>query len=268
MPCKNIVFNKDVIKVLKDIPDNSLDMVYGDPDYNVGIKYAKGERYTQEWNKYVQWYCELAKESMRVLKPTGNLFFINYPKQNAYMRVKYLDEASHRIDDYVWVYNTNVGHSKKHFTVAHRSIIHATKTKNNNFYKDQVVMPYKNLNEKKIQERVKQGHKGRMPYSWFYFNLVKNTAKDKTFHSCQIPIPLFDMLLKSCTVENDNVFILFGGSGNEIIHTKNLKRNYISCEINRDYYNMIIDRLNKDGNIDTHHKMDFVKNRELNKKTS
>jgi site-specific DNA-methyltransferase (adenine-specific) len=32
---KNKVFNEDVITVLKRIPDNSLDMVYGDPDYNV-----------------------------------------------------------------------------------------------------------------------------------------------------------------------------------------------------------------------------------------
>jgi len=28
---------------------------------------------------------------MRVLKPTGNLFMMNYPKQNAYLRVKNLD---------------------------------------------------------------------------------------------------------------------------------------------------------------------------------
>ena len=37
--------------------------------------------------------AELAKESLRVLKDEGNLFFINYPKQNAYLRVKFLEDS-------------------------------------------------------------------------------------------------------------------------------------------------------------------------------
>jgi len=245
---RNIVFNEDVMKVLKELPDNSLDMVYGDPDYNVGINYA-GKSYTTKWNEYIDWYIKLTSECLRVLKPTGNLFMINYPKQNAYLRVKYLDESAFDVQDYVWIYNTNVGHTPKRFTTAHRSIIHATKSKNNNFYKDNVAQPYLNPNDKRIIQRMEQGHKGRMPYSWFYFDLVKNVSKDKTFHSCQIPLQLVEMLIKSCTLENDDVFILFGGSGSEIILCKQIKRNFISCEIHKDYFNMILDRIKNNGAI-------------------
>jgi len=116
---RNKVFNEDVLKILKQMPDNSVDMVYGDPDYNVGINYA-GKNYTKKWNEYIDWYIELTRESLRVLKPTGNLFMMNYPKQNAYLRVKFLDEAAYEVHDYVWIYNTNVGHSPKRFTTAHR----------------------------------------------------------------------------------------------------------------------------------------------------
>ena len=144
---RNKVFNKDVIKVLKDLPDNSVDMIYSDPDYNVGINYS-GKNYTKKWDKYIDWYIELISESMRVLKPTGNLFTINYPKQNAYILVKYLDQAAYDVFEYVWVYNTNVGHSPRKFTTAHRSILHATKTKNNSFYKEQVAQPYQNPTDK------------------------------------------------------------------------------------------------------------------------
>ena len=146
------------------MPGSSVDMIYGDPDYNVGINYA-GKSYTKKWDEYIDWYIELAKESLRVLKPTGNLFFINYPKQNAYLRVKYMDGAAADVFDYVWVYNTNVGHSPRKFTNAHRSILHATKSKKNNFYKEQVAQPYQNPTDKRIQKRMAQGHKGRMPYS-------------------------------------------------------------------------------------------------------
>jgi site-specific DNA-methyltransferase (adenine-specific) len=254
---RNKIFNQDVIETLKQLPANCLDVVYGDPDYNVGINYA-GKNYTQKWNDYIDWYIELTKESMRVLKPTGSLFMMNYPKQNAYLRVKYLDENAYDVQDYVWVYNTNVGHSPRRFTTAHRSILHATKSKDNNFYKDNVAVPYQNPTDKRIKQRMAEGHLGRMPYSWFYFDLVKNVSKDKTFHSCQIPLNLVEMLIKSCTQENNDVFILFGGSGSEIVLCKELKRNFISCELHPEYYEMIQDRLANNGKISEEYRLEFV----------
>ena len=94
-----------------------------------------------------------------------------------------------------------------------------------------------------------EGHTGRMPYSWFYFDLVKNVSKDKTFHSCQLPKSLVEMFIKSCTKEDDSVFVLFGGSGNEIILCEELKRKWISCELHKPYFDMINDRLAHGGDI-------------------
>ncbi len=258
---RNQVFNKDVIEILKQIPDNSLDMVYGDPDYNVGINYA-GKNYATKWNEYIDWYIQLTKQSMRVLKPEGSLFMMNYPKQNAYLRVKFLDDNAFDVQDYVWTYNTNVGHSKRRFTTAHRSILHATKSNDNNFYKEQVAVPYQNPNDKRIKQRMADGHLGRMPYSWFYFDLVKNVSKDKTFHACQIPLKLVEMLIKSCTKEGDDIFVLFGGSGSELMLCKNLKRNFISCELHQKYYNMILERLQDNGKIKDEHRLKFVQTQE------
>lgn len=257
----NKVFNEDVLKVLKSLPDESMDMVYGDPDYNVGVKYS-GKSYTTAWDEYIEWYIELARESMRVLKPTGNFFTINYPKQNAYLRVKYLDQAAHDVFDYVWVYNTNVGHSPRRFTTAHRSILHATKSKDNHFYKENVAEPYLNPTDRRIRQRIAEGHKGRMPYSWLYYDLVKNVSKDKTFHACQIPLGLVETLIKSCTQENDNVMILFGGSGSEVVLCQNLRRNFVSCEIHPDYYAMILDRLKNNGRIKKEHRLAFRRGKE------
>lgn len=249
----NQVFLKDIIELLKELPDKSIDMVYGDPDYNVGIKYGD-KSYTKTFDEYIEWYIELARESLRVLKDTGNMFLMNYPKQNAYLRVKYLDEACYEISDYVWVYNTNVGHSPNRFTTAHRSILHCRKTKDNKFYKENVAVPYKNPTDKRILNNLANGSKGRMPYDWFYFDLVKNVSKEKTFHACQIPQKLSEMLIKSCTMPKDIVLVLFGGSGSEIEICKILKRQYISAEIDEKYHKMIIDRLNN-GRIDGKYKL-------------
>lgn len=131
---RNRVFPEDVLSLLRRLPENSVDMVYGDPDYNVGIRYA-GRSYQKKWEDYISWYIELARESLRILKPTGNLFLINYPKQNAHLRAKFLDEHAFAVYEYVWIYNTNIGHSPRHlpppieasYTPQKRSIISSLK---------------------------------------------------------------------------------------------------------------------------------------------
>ena len=250
----NQVINHDVVEVLQSLPDSCIDMIYADPDYNVGINYA-GKKYTRVWNEYISWYSQLMYECMRVLKDTGNLFTINYPKQNAYLRVHYLDEAAYDVNEYVWVYNTNVGHSKRRFTTAHRSILHATKSKENAFYKDQVAQPYQNPTDPRILGRIASGSKGRMPYSWFYYDLVKNVSKDKTIHSCQIPLGLVELLFSASTREQDSIFVLFGGSGSEVVLAKKMNRVFLSCEMHPDYHRMIQDRLSQGGQIDDKYRL-------------
>jgi DNA modification methylase len=253
----NKIFLKDIMELLKELPDKSIDMVYGDPDYNVGIKYGD-KSYTKTFDEYIEWYIELARESIRVLKDTGNMFLINYPKQNAYLRVKYLDNVCFEVSEYVWIYNTNVGHSPNRFSTAHRSILHCRKTKDNNFYKENVAVSYKNPTDKRILHNLANGSKGRMPYDWFYFDLVKNVSKEKTFHACQIPQKLSEMLIKSCTMPKDTVLVLFGGSGSEIEVCKILNRQYISAEIDEKYYKMVIDRVNR-GKIEEKYRLNLKK---------
>ena len=67
---------------------------------------------------------------------------MNYPMPNAYLRVNYLEDAAYSVHEYVWIYNTNVGQSKKYFTTAHRSILHVTKSKDNRFFKKNVLEKY------------------------------------------------------------------------------------------------------------------------------
>ncbi len=242
-PFLNRVYLGDTLDLLALLPDRSVDMVYGDPDYNVGVKY--GNRvYTRSFEDYMRWYTRLAEESLRVLKDDGNMFLINYPKQNAHLRAGYLDSACYDVQDYAWVYNTNVGHSPRRFTTAHRSILHCMKSRHNRFYKEHVAEPYKNPKDRRILQNISNGSSGRMPYDWFYFDLVKNVSREKTFHSCQIPQRLSSLLIAASTIESDTVLILFGGSGSEIEVCRKLNRSFISAEIDSKYHRLITDRMN------------------------
>ncbi len=258
-PFLDKVYLGDVMDLLHQLPDASVDMVYSDPDYNVGVKYGD-KSYSTNFDRYITWYIDLARESLRVLKDDGNMFFINYPKQNAYLRVRYLDEACYAVHEYVWVYNSNIGHSPKRFTTAHRSILHCRKTKHNRFYKDNVAVAYQNPKDKRILQRLASGSKGRMPYDWLYFDLVKNVSKEKTFHACQIPQGLSSLLVKAATQPGDVVLIHFGGSGSEIEVCQRLGRHFVSAEIDEKYYRMIMDRL-RSGGIDERYRLHLSKDK-------
>ena len=56
----------------------------------------------------------------------------------------------------------------------------------------------------------------------------------------------------------DIVLILFGGSGSEVEICKFLNRQYISAEIDKKYYEIIVDRLRK-GRIDEKHRLKMKK---------
>jgi len=236
----------DVIREMEKLKNKgaSFSCIYADPDYNVGVKY-RSTSYKQQFDKYIDWCIEWSQLAHDLLDDDGNLFIINYPKNNSYLRVKYLDKAFYDVHEYVWVYNQNIGHSKRRFTTAHRSILHCRKSEKNKFYKENVAVPYENPKDKRIKEQIKNGSKGRMPYSWFYFNLVKNVSRDKTEHPCQIPQKLSTLLISSCTQPLDSILILFTGSGNDVISSIKLQRWVTTIDIKKEYCDLVKNRIKK-----------------------
>jgi len=234
----------DIKELLRSLPDKSINAVYSDIDYNVGIKYG-GRSYTKVFNKYMTDYIDLASESLRVLRDDGSAFFINYPKNNAFLWVNYLNNACFDVQEYVWVYNSNIGHSPRRFTTAHRSILHCMMSKESRFYKENVAQPYKNPTDKRIRGQIKRGSLGRAPYSWFYSDLVKNVSKwnKHVGHPCVIPDKISSLLIKSVTRPGDTVLVLFAGSGSEIDICRKLGRHFIAAELDEHYCEFIEKRL-------------------------
>lgn len=231
----------DALEGMKKLPEETFDCIFADPDYNVGIIY--GERsYRQPFDRYIEWSSEWSREAYRLLKPTGNLFILNYPKNNSHLRVRTLDRLFLDVHEYVWTYNTNVGHSRKRFTTAHRTILHCRKTNDNKWFKDHVAKPYKNPTDRRIRRNIVRGSKGRMPYSWLYCDLVKNVSREKTSHVCQIPEKLSELLFRACTEPGDSILIMFGGSGSEVLVAIRLGLDYIAFEIDPVYHKLIVGR--------------------------
>ena len=73
----------DVLDCLKEIKDNSIDMIFTSPPYNIDLSKRKDTNIATydnwednlTWEKYCEWQIEVLNECYRVLKNGGTLFY-------------------------------------------------------------------------------------------------------------------------------------------------------------------------------------------------
>lgn len=94
---KYLLINDDCFNSLKNIPDNSIDLILTDPPYNIA-KYSTGNlkfdwrsdinNDLAEWDLKPLYPSDLIVEFKRILKPTGNIFiFCSYNIIGEYHKV-------------------------------------------------------------------------------------------------------------------------------------------------------------------------------------
>ena len=79
----------DCIEIMRDMADNSVDLILTDPPY---FK-VKGEPWDNQWAKptqFLAWLDTVLEQFQRILKPNGSLYLFASPKMAA------------QVDDYFW----------------------------------------------------------------------------------------------------------------------------------------------------------------------
>jgi hypothetical protein len=69
------LIESDCLKVLSQLPNDSLDLVVTSPPYDGQPKYGNGEQYDRSW--YQDFFLEVTREIHRTLRPHGS-FVLNY----------------------------------------------------------------------------------------------------------------------------------------------------------------------------------------------
>lgn len=218
------IFNDDFRNVIKEIEEDYI--IVTDPPYNIGYQYND---YKDDLTDFE--YINMISE-FRGMK----IAIIHYPEET----MKYFVNALGVPDEVnTWCYNSNLPNRQ------HRLI---------NYYNlkpdyKKVLQPFKNPNDKRIKERMERGIKGARSYDWFSdIQLVKNVSKKTFNHPCPVPVELMERIIKLTTNENDLIFDPFCGSGTTAIACMNTNRRFIGSEIDKLYYDMSINRINKGDN--------------------
>jgi site-specific DNA-methyltransferase (adenine-specific) len=75
----NKIIQGDCLKVMREIPNDSVDVTFADPPFNLKKRY--NSYYDKhEVEEYLSWCEEWLTKMVRITKPTGSVFVHNIPK--------------------------------------------------------------------------------------------------------------------------------------------------------------------------------------------
>lgn len=72
----NTIAVGDCIKSMRAWPENSVDLVFADPPYNIGYKYDDHYIDQRPDDEYIQWTNDWIDAATRLLKPSGSLYIL------------------------------------------------------------------------------------------------------------------------------------------------------------------------------------------------
>lgn len=240
----NRIIKGDCVEVLKAIPDNSVDMTFADPPFNLQKKY-NGYKDSLEFKDYLEW-CDLwIKEMVRVTKPTGSIFVHNIPKWLSFY-VTHLNEYANFKHWIAW--DAPTAPMGKSLQPAHYGILYYVKdAKKTKIF--EIRMPHERDRKSKYLRKDYGGKKsGLHPFGplvsdvWTDIHRIKHN-KYRNDHPCQLPIPLLERLILMTTDEGDIVLDPFVGTGTTAVAAKRLGRNYIGIELDNKYVNICEENL-------------------------
>ena len=232
----NRIIQGDCLELFKEIPDNSVNMTFADPPFNLKKKYSS---YTDslEFREYLNWCEQWISEMVRVTKPTGSIFLHNIPKWLTYYAA-FLNKFAYFKHWISW--DAPTAPMGKSLQPAHYGILfYGKKEKETKIY--ELRYPHKRDRKQGFLLKDYGGKKDKLhPFGplvsdvWTDIHRIKHNKK-RDPHPCQLPIHLLDRLILLSTDEGDVVLDPFSGTGTTAISAKRLGRNYIGFELDDEY---------------------------------
>jgi site-specific DNA-methyltransferase (adenine-specific) len=232
----NKILQGDCLELFKNIPNNSIDMTFADPPFNLQKKYTSCKD-NLDFQEYLNWCEKWIAEMVRVTKPTGSIFLHNIPKWLTFYAT-YLNKFAHFKHWISW--DAPTAPMGKSLQPSHYGILFYTKeVKGAKIY--ELRHPHKRDRKQGYLWKDYGGKKDLLhPFGplvsdvWTDIHRIKHNSK-RDPHPCQLPLHLLDRLILLTTDVNDIVLDPFSGTGTTAISAKRLGRQYIGFELDEKY---------------------------------
>lgn len=231
------LFNEDCLTVMKEMNDNCIDLILTDPPYNIGqfaeergnnlcslrennfISAQWDNEENEDWQELMNSFF---REAARVIKDGGSMVL--------FASVLKLDMIIHLAETHGFYYKT-VGVWHKTNPLPRNMNIHFV-----NSVEPWVYFIYKsktgtfNNDNKVIHDFIETG-------------ITPRREKEHGTHPTQKPLVLMEHFIKLLSNEGDIILDPFMGSGSTAVACKNLNRNFIGVELDKNYFDIACKRV-------------------------
>ena len=227
----NKIYNKDCISWIKDVPDNTIDLVIIDPPYKIrkktqevnslAIAVKKYNLELQRDNLIDEYDKSILEELIRVMKKINIYIWCNGEQVPFYIDY-FVNKNKCKMDILVWN-KTN-----------------AMPLYNNKYMTDKEYCLYFR----------KGGYCKPACYEdakTVFYLPINQSDKKKWIHPTIKPLSIIRTLIRNSSKENDVVLDCFLGSGTTAVACILENRNYIGVELNKKYYDIANKRISELG---------------------
>lgn len=243
----SIVILGNCLENLSKIADNSIDLIFADPPYNIGKDFGNNKDKWNSTDEYISW-CKLwIDECFRILKKDGTFYFMTATQFMPYLDV-YVSEKYNVLSRIIWSYDSSGVQSKKIYGSLYEPILMCTKNKNSKYtfnYEDILVEAKTGAQRKLIDYRKKvptQYNTQKVPGNVWNFNRVRFKMEEYENHPTQKPESLLERIILASSNKEDIVLDPFSGTFTTSSVAIKLGRKAIGIELNNDYYKIGIRR--------------------------
>lgn len=241
----NRLFWGDNLHVMRQLPTESIDLVYIDPPFFSGRQYNVifGDRnelrsFSDIWEGgmpgYLVWLNARLFEMKRLLKKTGSILVHCDWHASHHIKVE-MDKIfgySNFINEIVWTYGLG-GSSRRAFSKKHDVILFYSRT--GDYFFDKPSVPA-------TSNMLKGAAKGMLDV-WSDIPSLNNMAKERIGYPTQKPEPLLERIVTSCSPKDGLVADFFSGGGTTAAVAQRLGRRWIACDQSRVAVSIAADRL-------------------------
>ena len=214
------IYNQDCFEFIKNLPDKSIDLLFTDPPYKMQCKgkglvknkvlYQKLEKYGANPNVNYEELLQIVKQKLKTI----NMFFF-CDKTLKFDLLKFAVENDYSYKELAFCKTSPVPFSNNQWHADIEWGIH--------IFKGLKVMG--DYNTKKS------------------FFIMPNFREKGIAHPTPKKVSVIKKILQNITEKGDVVLDLFLGSGTTAVACEEMGRKCIGCEIDKEYYDLAVDRL-------------------------
>ena len=240
---ENKIISNDCLSVLKEMPKNSVDVIFTSPPYNFGLDYEENQD-ADYWGEYFERLFSIFSECIRVVKYGGRIIVNVQPLFSDYI------PSHHIISNYFisqkLIWKGEILWEKNNYNCKYTAW-GSWKSPSNPYlkYTWEFVEVFCKGDLKKPGQREDIDITGDEFKKWVVskWSIAPERKMKKYGHPAMFPGELAERVLKLFSYKNDLILDPFNGVGTTTYVAKKLERRYCGIDISRKYCNVAKTRL-------------------------